>query len=143
MSEQQVDAEPNIALCGLEPGTWPGNPILFLQGDDSLKDPPLISLDHKEALAAFHTNNFDHTAVGHPPMLSRMYIGITMIRTAPHFYEITITQALDDAVTLAQFPAEETIVQCFVPPVPNRADSCVRVFSHLITSMSASNALRH
>lgn len=48
-----------------------------------------------------------------------------MVGVAPRFYKITITQALEDAVRRSQFPVAETlaetIVQRFVPPVPNMA----------------------
>jgi hypothetical protein len=70
-----------------------------------------------KALAAFSTDNFDHTAVGLLPIPSKRYIGIVMIGLAPLFYKITITQALLDAVMAGQFPAEETIIQRFIPPV--------------------------
>ena len=72
-----------------------------------------------KALAAFFTDNSDHTAMGLPPIPSKRYIGIIMIGLAPLFHKITITQALLDAVMVGQFPAEETIIQCFIPPVPS------------------------
>jgi hypothetical protein len=72
-----------------------------------------------KALAAFHADNLDRTAEGLPPVLSKRYIGIVMIGTGPHFYKITITEALVDAVGQAQFPTEGTLVERFIPPVPN------------------------
>jgi hypothetical protein len=72
-----------------------------------------------KALAAFSTDNYDRTAVGLLPIPSKRYIGIVMIGLAPLFYKITITQALVDAVMADQSPAEETIIQCFIPPVPS------------------------
>ena len=44
-----------------------------------------------------------------------MYIGIVTIGSAPFFYKITITQALVDMVMNSQFPAQETIVERFIP----------------------------
>lgn len=70
------------------------------------------------ALGAFSSDNFHRTAVGLPPMPSKRYIGIVMIGTAPRFYKITVTRALVDAVMASQIP-EETIIQRFVPPVPD------------------------
>ncbi len=81
-------------------------------------EPQLVA----EALAAFYTDNFDCISVGLPPIPSKRYIGIVMIGTMPRFYKITITEALVNAVMLAQFPAEETIVQCFFPPIPNKTN---------------------
>ena len=42
-----------------------------------------------------------------------------MIKSAPRLYKITITQTLLSAVETSQTPAEETIVERFIPPVPN------------------------
>jgi hypothetical protein len=42
-----------------------------------------------------------------------------MIKSAPRLYKITITQTLVNAVETSQTPAEETIVERFIPPVPN------------------------
>ncbi|KAH9175795.1 hypothetical protein EDB89DRAFT_1847206, partial [Lactarius sanguifluus] len=78
-------------------------------------EPQLVA----EALAAFHTNNSGRIAMGLPPLPSKRYLGIVMVGVAPCFYKITITRALQDAVRLSQFPDEETIVQRFIPPVPN------------------------
>ena len=52
-------------------------------------------------------------------MASKRYIGIVTIRSAHFFYKINITQALVDAVMNSQFPAQETIVERFIPPVAN------------------------
>jgi hypothetical protein len=76
-----------------------------------------------KALAAFQTD-CDPTAAreaGIPPMPLKRYIGIVMNGSAPHFYKITITQALVYAVRYGLFPTEETVVERFVPPVP---DAC-------------------
>jgi hypothetical protein len=42
-----------------------------------------------------------------------------MIKSAPRLYKITITQTLVNAVETSQTPAEETIVERFIPPVPS------------------------
>src|ERR1700761_2611445 len=70
------------------------------------------------ALGAFSADNSKRTGLGLPPMPSKRYIGIVMIGTAPRFYKITVTQSLVDAVMASQIP-EETIIQRFVPPVPD------------------------
>jgi hypothetical protein len=71
-----------------------------------------------KAVAAFQTD-CDGTETGLPPVLSKRYIGIVMNRSTPHFYKITITQALVDAVMHGLFPAEETVIERFIPPVPD------------------------
>jgi hypothetical protein len=67
-------------------------------------------------------DNDKRTANGLPPFLSKRYIGIVTIGSAPFFYKITITQALIDAVVNSQLPAQETIIERFIPPVPNVDD---------------------
>ena len=79
------------------------------------EEPRLVA----DALAAFTADNKKRTLVGLPPMPSKRYIGVGMVRTAPRLYKITITQALLNAVVTFQTPAEETIMERFIPPVPN------------------------
>ena len=69
------------------------------------------------ALGAFSKDNETRAAKGLAPMSSKMYIGIVTIQSAHFFYKITITQAFVDAVMKSQSPAEETIVERFIPPV--------------------------
>ncbi|KAF8266449.1 hypothetical protein EI94DRAFT_1733002 [Lactarius quietus] len=113
MNGCRVLAVPNLAIYDNE-----NYPFFLFHRDKSSQDRaeprPVAS-----ALGAFYTINFGRTAVGLPPLPSKMYIGMIMIRSAPRFYKITITQALADAVMTPQFPIEETIMERFVPPVPN------------------------
>jgi hypothetical protein len=75
------------------------------------------------ALGAFSVDNDRRTANGLVPMASKMYIGIVTIGSSAHFfYKITITQALVDAVVNSQFPDQETIIERYIPPVPNVDD---------------------
>ncbi|KAH9175787.1 hypothetical protein EDB89DRAFT_1944252 [Lactarius sanguifluus] len=117
MSQQLVCAAPDFALRDSEDRT-----TLLVQEDkgplsQDQAEPQLVA----DALAAFHTDNSSCVAMGLPPSPSKRYLGIVMVGVAPRFYKIVITQALEDAVRHSQFPAEETIVQRFVPPVPNMA----------------------
>ena len=73
------------------------------------------------ALGAFSKDNDKRTANGLASIASKRYIGIITIGTAHFFYKIIITQALVDAVMNSQFPAQETIVERFIP-VPNVDD---------------------
>ncbi|KAH9034192.1 hypothetical protein EDB85DRAFT_1022260 [Lactarius pseudohatsudake] len=118
MSGKLVCAEPVVALQGSD-----GYHILLVQQDkgplsQDQAEPQLVA----SALAAFHTENSGRIAKELSPLPSKRYLGIVMVGVAPHFYKITITQALQDAVRHSQFPDEETIVQRFVPPVPNMDD---------------------
>ena len=79
------------------------------------EEPRLVA----DALAAFTADNKRRTDAGLPPIPSKRYIGLSMIRSAPRLYKITITQALLNAVVTFQLPAEETIIERFIPPVPN------------------------
>jgi hypothetical protein len=77
-----------------------------------------------KALAAFSNDVSNHSimdsgGVVHPPVSSKAYIGIVMIGTGPRFYKINISRDLVSAVRHGLFPAEETVIQRFVPPVPN------------------------
>jgi hypothetical protein len=83
--------------------------------DGDREGPRLVA----DALAAFTADNNKRTDAGLAPMASQRYIGMGMIRSAPRLYKITITQALLNAVVSSQPPAEETIIERFVPPVPN------------------------
>ncbi|KAN0135885.1 hypothetical protein V8E53_006337, partial [Lactarius tabidus] len=74
------------------------------------------------ALGAFSVDNDKRTANGLAPMSSKMYIGIVTIGSAHFFYKITITQALVDAVANSQFPDQETIIERYIPPVPDIDD---------------------
>jgi hypothetical protein len=75
------------------------------------------------ALGAFSVDNDKRTANGLAPMSSKMYVGIVTIGSSAHFfYKITITQALVDAVANSQFPDQETIIERYIPPVPDVDD---------------------
>ena len=71
------------------------------------------------ALGAFSKDNDTRAANALAPLASKRYIGIITIASAHYFYKINITQALVDAVMNSQVPAQETIVECLIPPVPN------------------------
>ena len=71
------------------------------------------------ALGAFSVDNKKRTAKGLDPLPSKRYIGIITIQSAHFFYNVTITQALVDAVMNSQCPSQETIVKRFIPPVAN------------------------
>ena len=70
------------------------------------------------ALGAFCKDNEKRATKELAPMSSKMYIGIITIASAHFFYKITITQALVDAVRRkSKSPAEEIIIERFIPPV--------------------------
>ncbi|GBE89429.1 hypothetical protein SCP_1600910 [Sparassis crispa] len=49
----------------------------------------------------------------------RIFRGITVLGSAPYFYKVPATQELVDVVAYAEYPARETVVQRFTPPVPD------------------------
>lgn len=68
-----------------------------------------------EAIAAFVENN----RLRRPPLAQETIYAITMVGTRPIFYKIPVTQALVDDLVTAQYPAQPTVVQRLVPPVPD------------------------
>ena len=47
--------------------------------------------------------------------------GIVMIGSAVVFYWIPVTDTLEEAISTASYPTEETTVFQFIPPVPDSA----------------------
>lgn len=68
-----------------------------------------------ETIAGFVENN----RLRAHPLPQQTIPAITMVGPCPIFYKIPVTQALVDALITAQYPAQPTIVQRLVPPVPN------------------------
>ncbi len=52
--------------------------------------------------------------------------GIVMIGTAVSFYLIPVTDTLQEALSMASYPAQETVVFRFIPPVPDPFQYIVR-----------------
>jgi hypothetical protein len=78
-------------------------------------EPQLIA----EAIAAFYQNNLRRKATGRPVLNSQTFPGITMVGVVPTFYRIPITAKLVQSVQAGSYPAETTIVQRCIPPVPD------------------------
>ena len=78
-------------------------------------EPQLIA----EAIAAFSQNNANRVSAGLPELTSRRIPGIVMSGTAVSFYLIPVTETLEGALLTASYPAQETIVLRFIPPVPD------------------------
>jgi hypothetical protein len=77
-------------------------------------DEPVPQLVAK-AIAAIVENN----RLRRPPLPQQIIPGITMVGARPIFYKVPVTQALVSALITAQYPAQPTIVQRLVPPVPD------------------------
>jgi hypothetical protein len=88
-------------------------PKRHLSADDP--EPQLIA----EAIAAFYENNRRRRAAGGQLVNHQLFAGITLTGTAPIFYKITITSALLEAISTAQYPPQQTVVHRFTPPVPD------------------------
>jgi hypothetical protein len=89
------------------------------QGQGYLHDiePQLVA----GAIAAFHQNNGNRRLAGLPKLTYKRMPGIVMIGSAVVFYLIPVTDTLEEAISTASYPAEETIVFQFIPPVPDSA----------------------
>jgi hypothetical protein len=48
-----------------------------------------------------------------------------MVATDPIFYRIPITQELLESIVTAQYPAQATVIQIFVPPIANPQEGMV------------------
>jgi len=71
-----------------------------------------------EAIAAFSSNNHRKSVANVPQDAHALMRGITMVGTTAMFYRIPVTQQLVDAVAIGAYPAEETVISQFIPPVP-------------------------
>lgn len=114
MAGESVDA--NADVCVMNDLDY----LLLVQEDkrsQSAEDPEpqLIA----EAIAAFYQNNFRRTRAGLAPLPPTLIPGITMAGTSPIFYCIPVSNKLLDALVTASFPASETVVLRFIPPVPD------------------------
>jgi hypothetical protein len=66
-----------------------------------------------EAIAAFQSNNAKRGASGLPPLNAMTIPCITMTGTRPTFYLVPVTQELNDAIILGQYPATQTqVLKC-------------------------------
>lgn len=71
------------------------------------------------AVAAFYENNRRRRVAGGQLVNHQLFAGVTLTGTAPTVYKITITSALLEAVSTAQYAPQQTIVHRFTPPVPD------------------------
>ncbi|KAF8888734.1 hypothetical protein CPB84DRAFT_1749462 [Gymnopilus junonius] len=118
MAGQWVDAKTDI--CIIEDGLF----ILLVQEDKHQGQAYLHNIEPQlvaEAIAAFHQNNRNRRLAGLPELTYKLMPGIVMIGTAVVFYLIPVTKTLEVAITMASYPADETIVFQFIPPVPDSA----------------------
>ncbi|KAK0434545.1 uncharacterized protein EV420DRAFT_1653919 [Desarmillaria tabescens] len=113
MCGQTVNAQTDVCV------TTSTDILLLVQGDKKGYDPEpqLIA----EAIAAFYQNNRGRALSGRPPLASKVFPGITMIGAVPIFYRIPTTAELVRCIETATYPPQATIVQRFVPLVPNLA----------------------
>ncbi|OJA17480.1 hypothetical protein AZE42_03912 [Rhizopogon vesiculosus] len=70
------------------------------------------------AIAAFYDNNRRRRQIGIPTMPSKVFASIVICGTIPIFYKIPITQELVDAISYAQRPSNQIVVDKLVPPMP-------------------------
>ncbi|KAG5636212.1 hypothetical protein H0H81_008770 [Sphagnurus paluster] len=72
-----------------------------------------------QAIAAFYQNNLQRKLAGRPILNSQTITGITVIGVTPIFYLLPITTKLVQCVQAGIPPPQPTIVQRFIPPVPD------------------------
>jgi hypothetical protein len=77
-------------------------------------EPKLIA----EAIAALYGKNKALDTAGLPKLQSKTFAGITMVRTAPTFYKIPVTNELLISLATSQYPPNVTTVERLIPPVP-------------------------
>jgi hypothetical protein len=94
--------------------------LLLLQEDKSTNAEPQVIA---EAIAAFAMNNMTRKYLLNPslqPRDSMTFPALTMQRTTPTFYKITVTSALSMAVQAGIYPETETRVLRYIPALPRR-----------------------
>jgi hypothetical protein len=101
-----------------------GEVFLLLQEDKrrtvaNSKDPePQIIA---AAIAAYSANNITReTMLYLPRKESIMFPAITLDRTNPTFYKITVSSGLSEAVQAGLYPEIQTVVHRYIPTLPNR-----------------------
>ena len=78
-------------------------------------EPQLIA----EAIAAFYENNRHRRDLGIRTVPSKVFAGIVMSSTAPTFYKIPVSEELVNAISCAQHPPNQIVVDKLVPPAPH------------------------
>jgi hypothetical protein len=72
-----------------------------------------------EAIAAFSENTSLRKRNTLPVQDSGIIPGITLIGTSPTFYKIPVTSALRMSILSGMYPAQPTVVERCVPPIPD------------------------
>lgn len=72
-----------------------------------------------EAIAAFHHNNGNRRLTDLPKLTRKLMTGIVMINSTAFFYLIPVTETLVDEISTGSYPADETVVFQFLPPIPD------------------------
>ncbi|KAF7375447.1 hypothetical protein MSAN_00432600 [Mycena sanguinolenta] len=91
------------------------NHLLLLQVDlpDAEAEPQLIAA----AIAAYYHSNRHRQQLGLPTVKAKVFPGIVMTGSAPTFYLIPVSEALEAAVRRGQYPSEPTVVKKLRPTV--------------------------
>lgn len=127
MAGHRVDAKADI--CVIE------HNLLFKQDKGSfLADPNFLMMSQRqgqgflhdgesqlvtEAIAAFHHNNGNRRLTDLPKLTRKLMPGIVMINSTAFFYLIPVTETLVDEISTGSYPADETVVFQFLPPIPD------------------------
>lgn len=114
-------------LCFMQEGS--STILLVIQEDKTVfsgKDPEAQVI--AEGIAAFQYNNAARSRAGLDRFESMVIPAIIVIGTRPIFYKVHVTQALSDAVAMAQYPATQTtVLKCIVAPRSGRVSEGMEV----------------
>ena len=114
-------------LCFMQEGS--STILLIIQEDKTVfssKDPEAQVI--AEGIAAFQYNNAARDRAGLNRFESMVIPAIIVIGTRPIFYKVHVTQALSDAVAMAQYPATQTtVLKCIVAPRSGRVSEGMEV----------------
>ncbi|KAL0958667.1 hypothetical protein HGRIS_013999 [Hohenbuehelia grisea] len=114
MGGQMVDAKADVSIMN---GQYY---ILVAQEDKrfgTLEDPEAQVI--AECIAAFAYNQMlRQKTPGAAQVKSETISAITMVGTTATFYRVNVTQSLLDSLVTLSYPAEETVVMRYMPPVP-------------------------
>ncbi|KAE9399338.1 hypothetical protein BT96DRAFT_858424 [Gymnopus androsaceus JB14] len=103
--------ELSFTMCGTRVRAKADLAVMFRSS--TVIDEPILQLI-AEAIAAFVENN----RVMQPPLAQQIIPAMTMVGPRPIFYKVPVTQDLVSALVTGQYPAQPTVVQRLVPPVP-------------------------
>ncbi|KAG6373102.1 hypothetical protein JVT61DRAFT_6704 [Boletus reticuloceps] len=111
-------------ICILD---YPAESILLLVQEDKrhLDEADPESQLIAKAIAAYSNNRYIRSQEFWSPQAAleeQVLFGITMTGTSPTFYKIPVTSTLAEAIEEGEYPAQQTVVQAYLPELPRPHD---------------------